>query len=82
MDMKTYLRKTIQPQVLKSASINHSCSQNQPKTTWTTIHCDRRQFHVAHVRAEVVVSGGYGDEMGLRAVNITVTFMVRYLCNT
>lgn len=29
----------------------------------------------------VVVSGGYGDVVGLRAVNITVMFVVRYLCN-
>lgn len=29
--------------------------------------------------ALVVVSGGYGDVVG--AVNITVMFVVRYLCN-
>lgn len=33
------------------------------------------------MRAVVVVSGGYGDEMGLQAVNITVMFVVRYLQN-
>lgn len=29
-----------------------------------------------------VVGGGYGDTMGLQAVNITVMFVVRYLRNT
>lgn len=34
----------------------------------------------AHLSLLVVVSGGYGDEMGLgQAVNIFVMFMVRYL---
>lgn len=31
------------------------------------------------MRALVVVSGGYGDEMGVSAVNVTVMFAVRYL---
>lgn len=34
------------------------------------------------MRALVVVSGGYGDELGPGAVNITVMFVVRYLLNT
>ncbi|KAM7404394.1 hypothetical protein PAMP_011740 [Pampus punctatissimus] len=51
----------------------HAC-----KTPLTTIHCDRRLSYCACPRW-VVVIGGYGDEMGLRAVNFTVMFLIQLL---
>lgn len=47
------------------------------KTTITIIPCDWGKLPPLRMSELLVVSGGYGDDMGLRGTNIAVMIVVR-----